>query len=88
MDIALKQRLVGATILIALAVIFLPLLLDGDNHDGQSTQPIEIPERPDVNFQTRRLPVGDHGQTDQQPEPERIKAQIRCDRQKYRHHNV
>ncbi len=62
MDIALKQRLVGATILIALAVIFLPLLLDGENRDGQSTQPIEIPERPDVDFQTRRLPIGDHGQ--------------------------
>lgn len=65
MDIALKQRLVGATILIALAVIFLPLLLDGENHDGQATQPIEIPERPDVDFKTRRLPIGDHGQADE-----------------------
>ena len=72
MDIALKQRLVGATILIALAVIFLPLLLDGDNRDGQSTQPIEIPERPDVDFQTRRLPVGDHSQADtpESPQPQ------------------
>lgn len=65
MDIALKQRLVGATILIALAVIFLPLLLDGENRDGQATQPIEIPERPNVDFKTRRLPIGDHGQTDE-----------------------
>ncbi len=62
MDQALKQRLVGATILIALAVIFLPLLLDGENHNGQTTQAIEIPERPDVDFKTRRLPIGDHGQ--------------------------
>jgi DedD protein len=66
MDQALKQRLVGATILIALAVIFLPMLLDGENHDGQATRPIDIPERPDVDFKTRRLPVGDH----QQPQVE------------------
>ncbi len=72
MDQALKQRLVGATILIALAVIFLPLLLDGENRDGQATQPIEIPERPDVDFKTRRLPIGDHGQpqVEQQTEQE------------------
>ena len=65
MDIALKQRLVGATILIALAVIFLPLLLDGENRDGRATQSIDIPDRPDVDFKTRRLPIGNHGQADQ-----------------------
>ncbi len=59
MDRALKQRLVGATILIALAVIFLPMLLDGEGGNGQSTPRIAIPERPDVEFRTRRLPVGE-----------------------------
>ena len=76
MDQALKQRLVGATILIALAVIFLPLLLDGEGADGQRTQPIEIPDRPEVEFQTRRLPIaqqsarcgtGDHAAGGQRP---------------------
>lgn len=66
MDQALKQRLVGATILIALAVIFLPLLLDGEQRNGQATTPIEIPERPDVDFKTRRLPVGDHARPQEQ----------------------
>jgi len=59
MDKALKQRLVGATILIALAVIFLPMLLDGNGQDSMSGKMIEIPERPEVQFKTRRLPIGE-----------------------------
>ena len=47
MELALKQRLVGASVLIALAVIFLPLLFEGSTPDGNQTITIEIPQEPD-----------------------------------------
>lgn len=60
MDKALKQRLVGATVLIILAVIVLPMLLSGgsDTLNTESRQ-IELPPRPEeLSFETRRFPVG------------------------------
>jgi cell division septation protein DedD len=60
MDKALKQRLVGASVLVALAVIILPMLLGGQPDSGQDTRPIEIPPRPpEVSFETRRFPIGE-----------------------------
>lgn len=60
MDKALKQRLVGASVLVALAVIILPMLLGGRPDAGQDTRPIEIPPRPpEVSFETRRFPIGE-----------------------------
>jgi DedD protein len=61
MDIALKQRLVGATVLIALAVVVLPMLLGGRPEEGsEETQTIELPPQPsELNFETRRFPVGE-----------------------------
>lgn len=61
MDIALKQRLVGASVLIALAVVVLPMLLGGRPERGeQPAQKIELPPQPSqLDFQTRRYPVGD-----------------------------
>jgi DedD protein len=61
MDIALKQRLVGASVLIALAVIVLPMLLGG-RPDGSvsGSHNIEIPaEPPELDFETRRYPIGE-----------------------------
>ena len=61
MDIALKQRLVGASVLVALAVVVLPMLLGG-RPDGavQETRKIELPPQPaELDFQTRRYPIGD-----------------------------
>ncbi len=46
MDLALKQRLVGASVLIALAVIFLPLLFDGSTQERNQSITIEIPQEP------------------------------------------
>lgn len=59
MDRALKQRLVGASVLIALAVIVLPMLLGGRPEPGQQTsEQIELPARPDgAAFETRRFPL-------------------------------
>lgn len=61
MDIALKQRLVGAVVLIALAVVVLPMLLGGRPEEGaQEAQTIELPPQPaELDFQTRRYPIGE-----------------------------
>jgi len=73
MDKALKQRLVGASVLIALAVIVLPMLLSGrPDSTAQQTQKIELPPRPDeLSFETRRFPVSEaqeEGRPVQEPE--------------------
>ena len=61
MDKALKQRLVGAIVLIALAVIVLPMIFGGrPSSDGPGPSEIELPSPPpDLEFETRRFPVGD-----------------------------
>jgi DedD protein len=62
MDAALKQRLIGAAVLVALAVIFLPMLVDGpDPQSNPSSVPLEIPPAPERDFETRELPLGAPG---------------------------
>lgn len=48
LDAALKQRLVGAVVLVALAVIFLPMLLDGSGARDRLNEDIAIPEQPEA----------------------------------------
>lgn len=59
MDTPLKQRLIGAIVLVALAVIFLPMLVKGPAPDsGVANVPITAPDAPaDGQFQTRELPL-------------------------------
>ena len=61
MDKALKQRMVGASVLIALAVIILPMLLGGrPEGETQQTRKIELPAQPpELSFETRRYPIGE-----------------------------
>ena len=63
MDKALKQRMVGAGVLIALAVIVLPMLLGGrPEGETQQTRKIELPAQPpELSFETRRYPIGEQG---------------------------
>ncbi len=72
MDKALKQRMVGASVLIALAVIVLPMLLGGrPEGETQQTQKIELPAQPpELRFETRRYPIGE-----QDPEQQAKKDQ-------------
>ena len=60
MDKALKQRLVGASVLIILAVIVLPMLLSGRSDTlKQESRQIELPVKPEeLSVETRRFPVG------------------------------
>ena len=58
MDPALKQRLVGAIVLVALAVIFLPMLIQGPAPEsGAADVSLEVPARPDRDFETREIPL-------------------------------
>jgi len=49
-NIQLKQRLVGAVVLVALAVIFIPMLLSGEGNLGGSIDDSNIPAEPDFRF--------------------------------------
>ncbi len=60
MDKALKQRLVGASVLVALAVVVLPMLLGGQPESPPEARQIEIPPKPrETSFETRRFPIGE-----------------------------
>ncbi|WP_045760425.1 SPOR domain-containing protein [Xanthomonas albilineans] len=65
MDTVLKQRLIGALILVALAVIFLPMLVKGPAPDsGVANVPLKAPAAPaDGQFETRELPLVTPGDT-------------------------
>jgi DedD protein len=72
MDKVLKRRLIGASILIALAVIFLPMLLVGpepDLDDRSLRQPLS--DRPDEQREIRRIPLNPElaRVPDEEPEP-------------------
>jgi DedD protein len=60
MDLSLKQRLLGAAVLIALAVIFVPMIMSdrAPQKSGEiETTSLAIPPAPDREFQTRVLPT-------------------------------
>ncbi|HZF97748.1 MAG TPA: sporulation protein, partial [Pseudoxanthomonas sp.] len=58
MDTALKHRLVGAVVLVALAVIFLPMLIKDPAPDsGVSDVPLDVPAMPAGDYETRELPL-------------------------------
>ena len=59
MDTKLKQRLIGGAVLIALAVIFLPMLVHGPAPDsGVGDVSTRVPDAPAGKFETRELPLG------------------------------
>lgn len=64
MEPALKQRLIGAAVLVALAVIFLPMLIKGPAPESSASDvPLNLPEQPDGQFETRELPLVTPGDT-------------------------
>ncbi|NUS39710.1 MAG: sporulation protein [Lysobacter sp.] len=64
MESGLKQRLVGAAVLVALAVIFLPMLVQGPAPDsGVSNVPLTMPPAPRGDTGTRDLPLVTPGET-------------------------
>lgn len=72
MDEGAKRRLVGAAVLVALAVIFVPMLVDdGERETATTGDPIYVPESPDFDsaYQEPAAPDGDALNT-QLPAPE------------------
>ena len=59
MEQKLKERLVGAAVLVAVAVIFIPIILS-DSPETDSISGSNIPEKPDANFSSRIIPVIKH----------------------------
>ncbi|HEY5614276.1 MAG TPA: SPOR domain-containing protein [Lysobacter sp.] len=58
MEPALKQRLIGAMVLVALAVIFLPMLIKGPAPEsGASDVSLKLPDAPQGDYETRELPL-------------------------------
>lgn len=53
----LKQRIVGAIVLVALAVIFIPMLLSGDREEDLAIVESNIPPRPDNVERVRTLQI-------------------------------
>ncbi len=64
MEPALKQRLVGALVISALAIVFLPRFIVGHDRDSPAADvSLQLPGAPDRNFETRELPLTSPGST-------------------------
>ena len=59
MEQKLKERLVGAAVLVAVAVIIIPIILS-DSPETESISGSNIPEKPESNFNSRIIPVIKH----------------------------
>lgn len=57
MDEQLKQRLVGAAVLVLLAVIFIPMILDQPPEPAPRIKSSPVPEKPDESFSSRIIPL-------------------------------
>jgi len=67
----LRQRLVGAIVLVALAVIFLPMLFDGSGRPEQLDVAVEIPDRPEAPASTLDdIPETEPATTESESSPE------------------
>jgi DedD protein len=53
----IKQRLIGAVVLVSLAVIFIPILLDGGNNSSMSRSGSNVPEQPEFDFEPLEIPL-------------------------------
>lgn len=61
MDPALKQRLIGAAVLVVLAVIFVPMLIDDTPRSDSEAIDLSMPSAPKQNFETQVVPLGTPG---------------------------
>jgi DedD protein len=52
METTLKQRLIGAAVIIALAVIFVPMILDGSGRRESTAMNMEVPPEPTFSFES------------------------------------
>lgn len=81
MDVNLKYRIVGITVLFALAVIFVPMILDGSGRDQVSRVDMDMPTVPKLTFsdelvQSAEAPAPQHSQSTQAPQAALEKVDI------------
>jgi DedD protein len=57
MERRLKERLIGASVLVMLAVIFIPMLLDDSEHVETKITGSNIPARPEGDFTSKIVPL-------------------------------
>jgi DedD protein len=69
MERRLKERLIGAAVLVMLAVIIIPMILDDGSDLDVSITETNIPERPKDNFSSRIVPLQDSDLTPLIEEP-------------------
>ncbi len=75
MDPTLKYRIVGAAVLLSLAVIFIPMILDGSGKDTIATIDMEMPPEPTLVFSDEiedqvQTPAPEHTSSDSTNEPD------------------
>lgn len=77
MDPQLQKRLIGAAVLIVLAAIFLPMLLDGPEQAAPASAdiPLAIPDQPAREYQVQDVPL-DLAQAPAQPAPNAVSGAI------------
>lgn len=92
MNNQLKQRLVGAVVLVALAVIFIPMLLPGKGNLSSGINGSNIPPEPDFRFppvpvapkappvaEAPAVPLGDDDSSDvEKPAPAKDKPELKA----------
>lgn len=57
MNKQIKQRLIGAVVLVSLAVIFIPMLLDGGTNSTMPRFGSNIPAQPEFDFEPLEIPL-------------------------------
>lgn len=68
MERRLKERLIGAAVLVMLAVILIPMVLDDRSETDMRITESNIPPRPDESFNSRIVPLTDSELTQVNPE--------------------
>ena len=65
----LKERLIGAAVLVMMAVIFIPMILDDTSHTESVITESNIPAKPDADFNSRMVPLHEPPGVDEQQTP-------------------
>ena len=69
MDEKLKERLVGAAVVVVLGVVFIPVLLNGPPDAGIATRNLSLPGQDAVAVKRVTIDLGNPGATTPQPDP-------------------
>ena len=76
METHLKQRLVGAIVLVLLSVVILPILFDTPRDMSEALSTTSIPERPQSGFESKAIVPG-------KPETPRLDAAVERERNRH-----